>query len=267
MIASLFTPILLLSPMSSTEGPDSLLTQAAAEYREGLAARADSNQARVHFLRAAETYERAWEAGRRTPEVTCNMAQARFLAGDLGRCVRDYRQGLRVAPSHTDLRRGLAFAREQVAYPVVGDIEKAARPEVVETPLARLGISSVRLATVGIVLWLAGWCLLARAWMIRRGGIALVGVGCLLLAAILGGLIWWGEKLDQRQTSGSAAVVIAPGTELRLGNSEEYPRRLDGRLPAGVELRVLGERGGWLHVELADGTAGWVPRDRVVLVF
>ena len=48
-------------------------------------------------------------------------------------------------------------------------------------------------------------------------------------------------------------------TELRTGNSDEYPRRQDARLPAGVELKVLNERGGWLHVELANGVAGWVP--------
>jgi hypothetical protein len=265
VISLLLTPLLLSASMS-LESPDALLAHAAAEYHAGLDARADSIQARVHFIQAAEAYERVWDSGRRMPEVACNMAQGRLLAGDLGRCICAYRRGLRVAPSDPELRRGLAFAREKVAYPVVGDIEKAARPQVVESPLAHLGISPVWLAIAAIVFWLASWCFLARAWMLRRGGIALIGAGCLVLASCLGGAISWGENLDRQQSAFSAAVVIAPGTDLRLGNSDEYPRRIDGRLPPGVELRVLGERGGWLHVELADGTAGWVPGDRVVLV-
>jgi Bacterial SH3 domain len=53
---------------------------------------------------------------------------------------------------------------------------------------------------------------------------------------------------------------------VRTGNSDEYPKRLEGRLPPGVELKILGERGGWLHVELARGGAGWVPKGRVAEV-
>ena len=56
-------------------------------------------------------------------------------------------------------------------------------------------------------------------------------------------------------------------TDLRTGNNDEYPKRLDPRLPAGVEMKVLGERGGWLHVELSGGAVGWVPRARVAEVY
>ncbi len=70
---------------------------------------------------------------------------------------------------------------------------------------------------------------------------------------------------------GACSLVHTGGRGRKLrgtapGNSDEYPRRVEGRLPAGVELRVLGERGGWLHVELADGSAGWVPSSRVAVV-
>ena len=87
----------------------------------------------------------------------------------------------------------------------------------------------------------------------------------MLVAAAAGGWLWWEDAQQRARWAQPTAVVAAP-TDLRTGNSDEYPRRLDARLPAGVELKVLGERGGWLHVELGGGAVGWVPRERVAEV-
>ena len=58
-------------------------------------------------------------------------------------------------------------------------------------------------------------------------------------------------------------AVTVSSSEIFMGNSEDYPRRIDAKVPPGVEMRILGERGGWLHVELADGTIGWIRQSRV----
>jgi hypothetical protein len=242
------------------------LAQADAAYRAGMAARADTAKARPHFLRAAETYEASWDGGNQTPAVARNMAQSRFLAGDLGRCVRDYRRGLRVFPHDPELRRGLAFAREQVAYPYAGELADAARPSEAASPLDRFRMPPLRLAWVAVGLSALGWFVLARAWFTARGGLALFGGALVLTATALGGWLWWEDSRLRARWGEPTVVVVGSGAELRTGNSDEYPKRLDGRLPAGVELKVLGERGGWLHVELAGSAAGWVPRDRVAPV-
>ncbi len=79
---------LLLATML-TGSPGSGLVEADAAYREGVGNRADSAKARPHFVQAAELYEAAWESGERTPAVARNMAQSRYLAGELGACIRD----------------------------------------------------------------------------------------------------------------------------------------------------------------------------------
>jgi hypothetical protein len=236
------------------------LVDADAAYREGLEARADAVNARPHFLHAAELYEAAWDSGTRSPAVARNMAQARYLAGELGTCIRDYRRGLRAFPHDPDLRAGLAFARDQVPYPHTGDLADAARPRDLGTSLDRLPVSFVKLAWIAVAVAGVGWLTLARAWVSARGGLALVGGAMLLVAAAGGGWLWW-EGGRQRAHWEEPTAVIVSATELRTGNSDEYPRRLDARLPAGVELKLLGERGGWLHVELAGGPVGWVPKD------
>lgn len=263
MIALIF--LSLLSPSSGRANADGTVAEAENEYRAGLEARHDSRRARTHFAKAAEAYEKAWAAGRRTPEVARNLAQANYLVGDLGRCIRDYRRGLKLSPHDRELRRGLAFAREQVAYPLTGDLEKSARPRDIESFVERLGISFTWLILLGVMLWAVAWFLLARGWMTRRTGLTALGIGGLLLATTLGGWLAWEDQQLRRHYSEPSAVVTSP-SELRLGNSDEYPRRIESRLPAGIEVRILGERGGWLHVELADGTAGWLPREHLAPV-
>src|SRR5262249_25095100 len=99
-----------------------------------------------------------------------------------------------------------------------------------------------------------------------RGGLALFGGALVLAATALGAGLWWEDSRQRARWAEPAAVVVSSGADLRTGTSEEYPKRLDERLPAGVEMKILGERGGWLHVELGGGAVGWVRRDRVAQV-
>jgi hypothetical protein len=265
----LFLTIAIATGPSLTESPTGgggLSAEAETAYRAGLDARADAARARPHLLRAAELYESLWDQGNRSPATARNMAQCRFLAGDLGRCIRDYRRGLKAFPHDADLRLGLAYARGQVAYPLVGDVADAARPADSTSPLDRSRIPLRRLAWVAIGLSGLGWFVLARAWFTARGGLALFGGAQVFAAIALGGALWWEDSRLRARWTAPAAVVVGSGTDLRTGNSDEYPKRLEGRLPAGVEVKVLGQRGGWLHVELARGAAGWVPKDRVAEV-
>jgi hypothetical protein len=254
-----------LSP-TDRRASDPGLADAVTAYHAGLAERADSAKARPHFVRAAEAYEAAWDRGTRTPAVARNMAQARYLASNLGRCIADYRRGLMLFPHDPDLRHGLAFARGRVEYPLVGDLADMARPRDPPSLLDRLPVSPTRLALVAVGLWAIGWFVLARAWMTARGGLALAGGALVLAAMLIGAWLGWEDARKRSRWAEPTAVVLAPGTDLRTGNSDEYPKRFDGRLPAGVEVRVLAERGGWLQVELADGNVGWAPAGRLAKV-
>jgi hypothetical protein len=261
MMSLLLAATLSASPVDSAD----LRVQAEAAYWAGLQERGDSAKARPHFIRAAEAYQQIWENGNRDPATARSMAQARLLAGDVGRAIRDYRRGLRIAPHDPELHRGLDAARERVAFPNTGDLAQAARARDPGSRIDRLGVSFAMLLLVSIAAWAAGWFLIARAWIISRGGLALTGGALVLVAMGFAAWLWWEDSRLRAHWSAPAAVVVAP-TELRTGNNGEYAPRIEGRLPAGVEIRILGERGGWLHVELADGAAGWLPANRAVVV-
>ena len=239
---------------------------AETSYRAGLAARADAAVARPYFIEAAEGLEEMWDCGDRAPGLAANMAQARLLAGDLGRAIRNYRRGLRAFPHDPGLKEGLAFARGQVSYPLAGDLGDLARPRRTGSLLDRLPVSIIHLIAGSAVLAGVGWVTLARSAIVRRGGLALVGAMFVVGATGVGIWAWVEDDRARRHWGERTAVVVAPGAELRTGNNDEYPKRIDGRLPAGTELRVLNERGGWRQVELGSGIAGWVRGDRTVEV-
>lgn len=240
------------------------LAEARESYRAGLEARADAAKARPLFRHAAEACERLWALGHRNPALARNMAQAHLLAGDLPRAIRAYHLGLRLAPNDRDLRAGLAHTREQVPYPAGGALADSARPRERRSPLRFAPATVVYAGAAG--LYLLGFLALARAWMTRRPGWWAAGATMLVLAIGVG--LWTGWEADRLAAEYSQPLVIVEkgGTSMHRGNGAEYPWRVPERLPEGVELRVLGERGGWLQVQLAGGEVGWVDERRVVKV-
>jgi uncharacterized protein YgiM (DUF1202 family) len=57
------------------------------------------------------------------------------------------------------------------------------------------------------------------------------------------------------------AVVVTENAYVRSGPSESSPRLAE--IHEGLKVRVLGEREGFLQVSLANGLAGWVPREQI----
>ncbi len=240
-----------------------ILHRATREYRAGLDAREDSARAIPHFAGAATAYERLWQRGISNHFLAANRARAYLLAGELGHAIAAYREGLMVFPHDRTLRTELQYAREQVAYPVHGGLAEQCRPQE-RSPLLR----EASLATLWP--WLIGLysvaCLvLARAWMKRsrdwaRLGGFLLGLGILVLVATL-----YSEFLIREEQRVPALVIGEPGTPLFAGNGEHYPTRLD-RLPAGVEARILTQRGEWIQIQLKGGMVGWIPASSALIV-
>jgi hypothetical protein len=260
--------VLSAACLGAQESPDAVSIEALhasadQQYEAGLAARADSKTARPYFHDAAVGYERLWQLGCGNVELARNMAQSHLLAGDLAGAIRAYQLGLRLAPYDNDLRNGLAYARAQVQYPVTGSLAASCRPRD-EASLLQLA-SPDRLRGIAELLYLLATAAWVRAWMTR--GALWWSAGVLLAAAAIT-LVCWTLFAEQRLTEEQPVLAITArnNTPLQRGNSVDYPPRLGEPLPAGVEMRVLGERGGWLQVELAGGEIGWVDQSGVVMV-
>ncbi len=256
MTVSLLLTLLVVGEVPTPPNEPASRQRAAELYRAGLDARKDAAVARVWFWQSADVYESLWRQGCRNPHVARNMAQAYLLSGDRPQTLRAYHLGLRLAPHDKALQAGLAHARERVLYPVSGNLAEACRPRERHSLLQTASADSFRaIAATG---YLFAMLAFARAWMTRRlawwttGGLLLAG------AAGLASWVWLEERLLVEQERLPLAIVSENGTPLRRGNGKEFALRLNEKLPAGVEVRVLAERGGWLQVQLAGGEIGWL---------
>ncbi len=261
LAVTLATP--LDAPIPATS-EDDLLILAESEYRAGLEARADAVKAMPHFRAAASAYEQLWLSGRRHPALARNMAQAHLLSGDLARAIRAYHLGLRIAAHDPDLRAGLAFARERVRYPMIGNLarEAAYRDRRTFLHAGPAWLFGALAAGVYLIAVLA----LARGWMSRRPMWWGLGGTLAIVAILMAGAVLWEDKHLTDEKALPLVIATGDGADLHRGNGNEFPLRIAERLPEGVEMIVLSERGGWFQVQLAGGAVGWVEARQVVRV-
>jgi hypothetical protein len=240
--------ILLTALACSPAQPD-------AAFREGRELRHDAAAARPKFIAAAKGYDAQWQGGERSAAVAVNRGRAHALAGDLPGAVAAVHAGLRESPYDADLQRDLETLRDEVAYP------SGLRPEPLREWRHRVSGWDLFLFTAACVLMVAVG--LVRRFTTRDGwavpAAAVGGFGLLLAAA----LAWQLDREARRETQ-QPVLVLTRDVPLRKGNGETYPPQLDWKLPRGAEVRELHRRGGWVQVEAADGTVGWVPEANVI---
>jgi len=120
--------------------------------------------------------------------------------------------------------------------------------------LSEVGVYAFAVYCIGC-LALTRWRMtLRRTWLV-------VGIVAISLAAVplIGSAVEWQRH---RRDAAEPIVVVVHNVPLRLGNGVDYPPI--GELPRGCEVRRIGERGGWLHIETSSGAVGWLPADAVL---
>ncbi|MBA4188597.1 MAG: hypothetical protein C0467_11405 [Planctomycetaceae bacterium] len=255
--------VLCVSPAFASPGATDAELLAAAEqaFTDGTKLRDDSTKARPAFAQAANGYDELWRRGHHNPDLALNRANAHRLAGNLPAAIVALNGALAVTPWNRPLQVALEDARSAVAYPLTGDLAAQCRPPATVGIATRM--SQVEAWLVAGVLWLLACGGVTRFAMTRRPAWFLAVGACGVALAVLGGF-WWHDSREREQAERHPLVVLASDVVLRRGNAETYPARVESRLPRGVELRKLAERGGWVQVRLAGGVVGWVPGTAVV---
>lgn len=212
-------------------------TAAIDLFRQGVEARGDVVKAQVLFRQTAEATDSPLLRGK-----------AYFLAGDLPRSIAAFHAGLRRSAADPELRTGLTLARAAVLYP------PGTAPEPPAGVRHRVGGWHLLIASVGCLVPIAAGLARRRVWLVFIGG-----AGWLVLAGVTVEIEREriADRRDPVRVLGRAAVP-------RCGNADAFPPRLDAPLPAGAEVRVRLERGGWTQVTWPGGGVGWVPADALL---
>ncbi len=208
---------------------------------------------------AAARFASLSAGGLRNAGVEYNAGNAYYRAGDLGRAVLHFRRGLAIEPRDGKLLANLTFVRGQVA-PALAPSGAATAWRAVAAWHQDIPLATRAWLAMGASL--GGWAVLISLRLSRRRAAPLAGIAVagLVVGVAAGGSALW-ELRDR--ASRPHAVVVVGGTTLRLGRGESYEPALRDALGAGVELRILQERGGWVEVQLRDDQTGWLPAETV----
>jgi len=188
-----------------------------------------------------------------------NRGNARFLAGDYGRAIADYRRAQRLDPTLADAVRNLAEARARVGLKI--DDKAGARA-------TSALLSWHTLIPPGLRLW-TGAGAFAGVWLLLllrlRGGGGMPprwSAGALAAVAVLCAASLWMQH--RAETVAPPGVIVEDRAVGRKGPDERaYEPSFTEPLRAGVEVDVLESRANWLNVRLGDGRTTWVPAGAV----
>ena len=232
------------------------LEQAESAFRLAVSLdRSDPERAREQYERALLHYERlVRDDGVENGRLYYNIGNCYFKLGDLGRAILSYKRASLYIPGDENLKQNLEYARSRRTDRI--DVEE--RERIFKTlfflhydvPLRiRLQIFAVAFAAI----WIVGLLiLLLDLRILRTLLIAAIVVSALFLFSIVA------EGIGAvRNPEG---VITAREIIARKGDADTYQPSFTEPLHAGTEFKVLETRPEWMHIELGDGSRGWIPR-------
>lgn len=255
-------PFASAQPAVSLKDPiRATLDDALRAYRLGVdKLRDEPDGALEEFRRARDGLQTVVDSGVLNGRLQYDLGNAHLRLGEVGKAIAHYRMAERLIPGDENLTANLRFARSMRRDQIESSGDRTFLKTVFflhyEWPL-RMRLA---LAMVGYgVFW--GLMIVRRSW--SRPGVA--GAAWVALALWISFGASAGLTAYERRTP-SEGVLVTKDVIVRKGNGESYDPQFAAPLNEGVEFTVLEVRSNWVHIELPDGSRGWI-RDRDAIVF
>ena len=226
-------------------------TTPASAGAEGDFAIANRAFAEGDFASALRSYQRTLSE-ELYANALCNLGNACFRLGKLGPAALIYERALALEPRHPDAAANLKLTRDK----------SGAR--VLDQPWWEIALLWLHPGTATAVALGAAWVFMllgtSMVWRKKRGGgRRCCALGVLLAAGYAAAVYWEHSRREE------VAIVVAERAVVR---SEPAEHSAAGApVPAGSEVRVLGEHGGWTYCVLSDGQRGWLPAAAIEFLF
>ena len=238
-----------------------LFDQANSTFREANAENVDDAR-KSQYERAILLMERLIQEGEiHNAKLFYNLGNAYLLKDDLGRAILNYRRAERLDRNDPDLQKNLSFARSRRRDRIGVKTEQRVRQTLFFWHYDFSPATRVWLACLG----LGGICTALTLMLWRGRGsqyLLLAVISGILLLANLGSLL----VEDTVQSKAAYGVITAAEALARQGDGPNYPLSFKDALHAGTEFELLENRGGWLHIRLADDSEGWIPDESAEII-
>lgn len=245
----------------SKEQTYSLFAQANQFFAQATSTANDRDQAQRLYEKAILNYEKIINDGRiRNPMLYYNLANAYFLKGDLGKAILNYRRAEKLG-SDREIQKNLDFARGKRVDVLTPKTER----RVLQTLFfwhydfslkTRFFLTCLCFAIgcigLTVIIWFGRMAPVTATAVIS--GILMV---CFLVSVVLEA---------HHQTTTVCGVITAGEVVAHQADWQNSPPSFKEPLHEGTEFDLIERRPGWLHIELSDGSDGWIPDNSATLI-
>lgn len=214
---------------------------------EGAFAKANQAYAEGRFGAAAAYYESLINSGTWNANLFYDLGNAQYRLGDFGQAILNYERALALEPRHPEAEANLQLARDEARALEL-------RRDQIER-YASFGTVKQYTIAATIAFWSALFLTAHVCFSRRRAGgrIALIA-----LSLIVGGASIFAIVTLENGTRGNALAVVT-GKQVQARSATADTAKAILLLPAGSEVKILNERGGWIYVALPNDQRGWIP--------
>lgn len=221
-------------------------------YQEAMALTNNATARKAAFARAAIALGEAARTQPDRPELLTDWGNAALGAGDLGTATLAYRRALALDATTARARHNLTWLRSRQP----DAFRPSTKSGATETLLFFHAWPRARKLLVG-----AGAFAVTILLFVPWGGKRRRSLGGL---AVIPGAIWLAMTASALLHADHAAdAIVMDDVTMRAADSPGAPPAYPQPLSRGVEVTLLEKRDAWTRIEIANGTAGWVPSGAV----
>jgi len=245
----------------SKEQAYSLFDQANQFFRQANSMASDPDQAQRLYEKTILNYEKIINDGPiRNAMLYYNLGNAYFLKGNLGKAILNYRRAEKLG-SDREIQKNLDFARDKR----IDVLQPKTKKRVLRTLFFWHYDFSLKTRFLLACLFFAVSCisLTLMIWSGRRAPTTAGGVvsGILMVCFLVSVVLE-----THYQTTMVCGVITAKEVVAHQADWQNSPPSFKEPLHEGTEFDLIERRPGWLHIELSDGSDGWIPDSAAALI-
>lgn len=229
----------------------------ANQYFRSANQQSDPQRQQELYQAAVLAYERIiTEGGIQNAKLFYNLANAYLLKGQIGKAILNYRRAERLDGNDANIQKNLAFARLRC----IDRIPLQTGQQVLRILLFWHFDLPIRIRFFISCMGFGLFCIVIACmiWVGRSGLLTTVAALGLVIMCAAGASVLFEQYQQSRIQYG---VITAEQVVARQGDGHNYPESFKAPLHAGTEFRLLEQRPGWYHIQLANGSDCWIPAD------
>ena len=209
------------------------------------------------FAESAEKFRTLVRSGVQNDRLFFNLASAEDRAGRHAHAVAFHRKALRIDPTngvyYDQMKLAESDAIPSPSWQVVNDrVLSIIRPRT--------------MATIATMTWIAFWIVLAAGVFNRLPGRRFITTTAITLLTVstLAGASFFARTLPLSRDD--TAVLVTGEVILRDGDGDEFSVANELSGVEGRVVTILDQRSGWTHLQMKDGTSGWVTNETIIVI-